>query len=227
MTRALFSLTLLGLSGCQLSAQGYGDQLFHDSQFSGSKFNTWSCATCHATTDSDARQLSGHPLAGVTERPSYWGGNSPRLIDAASFCYVYFMRGPKAFEAGEPRSKALYEYLASLSGPADARPYTVVANLADVPRGDGARGEQVYASACRDCHGELHTGQGANSALASVLPEVKDEYAQIFPGVEPSLVFIEKVRHGQFFGVGGNMPPFGLERLSDEDLGALLKYLGL
>jgi thiosulfate dehydrogenase len=218
---------LLVASACTQSAQQYGEQLFTDPQFSGSKFDTWSCSTCHATKDDDTRLLSGHPLAGSAQRPSYWGGNTPRFIDAASFCYVYFMRGPKALEPTEPRSRALYEYLASLKGPADAKPYTVVANLADVPRTDASRGEQVYASACKDCHGELHTGKGQNTPMASILPDISNEYGMLFPGVAPSLVFIEKVRHGQFFGVGGNMPPFGLERLSDADLGALLKYLGL
>lgn len=217
----------LALSACSLSARQYGEQLFTDPQFAGSKFNTWSCATCHATTASDARQLAGHPLAGAAQRPWYWGGNTPRFIDAASFCYVYFMRGAKPLDASEPRAKALYEYLASLDGPADALAYTVVANIAEVPRGDASRGADVYASACRDCHGELHTGKARNSELASILPEVKEEYGSLFPGVAPSLVVIEKVRHGQFFGVGGNMPPFGAERLSDEDLGALLKYLDL
>lgn len=216
------------LSGCSLSAERYGEQLFNDALFSGSRFNAWSCATCHATADSDQRLLAGHPLAGVTARPSYWGGKTLRLIDATSFCYVYFMRGARALEATEPRSRALYEYLASLKGPADPKPVTFVPNLpSDITRGDAKRGEAVYASACKDCHGAVHTGSGRNSTLASILPEVKDEYAQIFPGVPPSLVFIEKVRHGQFFAVGGNMPLFAVERLSDEDLGALLEYLEL
>ncbi|MBL8953646.1 MAG: cytochrome C oxidase Cbb3, partial [Myxococcaceae bacterium] len=151
------------LGACTQSAEQYGNQLFNDPQFSGSQFNKWSCATCHATSPSDTRLLSGHDLAGVTERPSYWGGKSARLIDAASFCYVYFMRGPKAFEPTEPRSRALYEYLASLKGPSDAKPTTFLPNVVDVPRGDRARGEQVYASACKDCHGEVNTGTGRNS----------------------------------------------------------------
>lgn len=219
---------LLVVSGCTFSAERYGEQLYNDPAFSGSRINTWSCATCHATRDGDTRLLPGHALAGATGRPSYWGGKSPRLIDAASFCYVYFMRAAKPLEATEPRSRALYEYLASLEGSTDAQPVTFVPNLPDdVPRGDKGRGAEVYASACRDCHGELHTGKGRNSELGSVLPDVKDEYASIFPGIAPSKVFIEKVRHGQFFAVGGNMPLFAVERLSDEDLGALLAYLEL
>ncbi len=226
--KVLIAVSALAFSACTLSAERYGEQLFTDAQFSGSRFNAWSCSTCHATTEADTSLKSGHTLAGATERPSYWGGKQQRLIDATSFCYVYFMRGAKPLEPSEPRSRALYEYLASLKGTAEAKPATFIPNLpSDVPRGDKARGADVYASACRDCHGELHTGKGRNSELASVLPDVKDEYATVFPGIAPSKVFIEKVRHGQFFAVGGNMPLFAVERLSDEDLGALLAYLEL
>ena len=59
------------------------------------------------------------------------------------------------------------------------------------------------------------------------MPEVFNDYDLLFPGVPKQLVVIEKVRHGQFFGVGGNMPLYSLEALSDEDLGALLAFLGL
>jgi thiosulfate dehydrogenase len=56
---------------------------------------------------------------------------------------------------------------------------------------------------------------------------VTADYPNQFPGVEPSLVVIEKVRHGRFFNIGGDMPLFSQEALSDEDLGALLAYLEL
>ena len=59
------------------------------------------------------------------------------------------------------------------------------------------------------------------------LPGVTADYPEDFPGVEPSLVVIEKVRHGRFFDIGGEMPLFSQEALSDEDLGALLAYLEL
>lgn len=230
MKRALVMLALAGVTACtQPSAKDYGEQLFTDPTFSGSQFNHWSCATCHATKAGDTRLLSGHSLADSAGRPSYWGGNEPRFIDAASFCYVYFMRGPKPFAPDEPRSRALYEYLKSISPSetSESKPFTIVLTAADVPRGDAAAGQKVYESACQDCHGELHTGAGRNSPLASILPEVQDDYSSLFPGIAPSVVFVEKIRHGQFFGVGGNMPLFGTEMLSDEQLGALLTFLGL
>ncbi len=226
--RRFFVLAVLLACACgPVPAASYGEQLFNDPQFAGSQFNVWSCATCHATRAGDTRILSGVSLVNSVNRASYFGGKQSRLIDAASFCYVYFMRGPGALLPDEPRSKALYEYLASLgTEPAPALPMTLVLNPVDVPRKEGARGEAVYRAACHSCHGEKSTGQGQNSVLASKLPNVAQEYPELFPGVAPGLVFIEKIRHGQFFKVGGNMPFFSQEALSDEDVGALLSYLG-
>jgi thiosulfate dehydrogenase len=56
---------------------------------------------------------------------------------------------------------------------------------------------------------------------------VADDYPAEFPGVDPSLVVIEKVRHGRFFGIGGEMPLFSSEALPDPALGDLLEYLEL
>ena len=220
---------MLCLTGCgAIPAASYGEQLFNDPRFAGSQFNVWSCATCHATRAGDPRILPGASLTNVVNRPSYFGGRQPRLIDAASFCYVYFMRGAGPLQPDEPRSKALYEYLDSLSttAAAPALPMTIVLTTEDVARGDTTRGEAVYRNACQGCHGAKSSGQGQNSKLASLLPNVAADYPQVFPGIAPGLVFIEKVRHGQFFEVGGNMPFFSRESISDADLGALLSYLG-
>jgi len=222
-------LLLLAAGGCgPVPAASYGEQLFNDPQFAGSQFNVWSCASCHATREGDARLLSGASLVNAVNRPSYFGGREPRLIDAASFCYVYFMRGPGPLQPDEPRSRALYAYLDTLSAAAEAPalPMTIVLTAADVPRQDASRGAEVYRAGCQSCHGEKTTGRGRNSTLATLLPNVVEQYPQLFPGVAPGLVFIEKIRHGQFFKVGGNMPFFSQEALSDEDLGALLSYLG-
>ena len=224
-----WALVVAALAGCTpIPAASYGEQLFNDAQLAGSQFNQTSCATCHSVRATDTRIVPGGSLIDVVTRPSYWGGNELRLIDAASFCYVYFMRGAGPFEPTEPRSRAFYEYLASLGQKADAPAVklTLTLNTVDVPRGDKTRGEEVYRSACLTCHGDLNTGRGRISELASILPNVASEYGALFPGAAPRLVFIEKVRHGQFFRVGGNMPFFSQETLSDADLGALLTYLG-
>ncbi len=228
-------LTLAALAaGCgdePESAVEYGERLFNDSRLSESGFNSFSCATCHAVTPTPpaGRLDSGYSLWDSAFRDSWWGGYETRLLDAVNFCYVSFMRGVRPLPEDSPQSRALYEYLVSLSPDrtTEPRPFTVVKNITDVPRGDTGRGAEVYRAACQSCHGETHTGAGRLTDTASVLPEVTAEYAQLFPNVPPSLVVIEKVRHGPFFGVGGTMPLYSLEALSDEDLGALLAFLGL
>lgn len=228
MRRALASAALLALGGCTIPAREFGALAFHDPAFSGSQFNTWSCHTCHATRADDPRILSGAPLVGVTERTGWYGGRANSLFEAVQFCYVAFMRGSK-LEPEEGRSRALYEYLTTLKAKEPQAPFTftVVGDVADVPRGEKELGGEVYKRACHDCHGALRSGAGANTTRATRLPDVFAEYPTLFPGVPPSLVVIEKVRHGQFFGVGGNMPLYSKEALSDEQLGALLSYLEL
>ncbi|NBD10297.1 c-type cytochrome [Corallococcus silvisoli] len=238
MKRLLASVAALGLgalAGCGDSeprpAADYGESLFQDARLSESTFNRFSCATCHVTTPAlpAGRIDAGYSLYNVAARPNWWGGYETHLLDAVNFCYVNFMRGVTKLEAEDPRSRALYEYLSRISpdAQAPALPFTVVKDIEDVPRGDAAHGEAVYRAACQDCHGATHTGAGRLTELASVLPEVTQDYDRLFPGIPHAQVVIEKVRHGQFFGVGGNMPPYSREALSDADLGALLAYLGL
>jgi thiosulfate dehydrogenase len=223
---------LLLLVGCEkqpVKAVEFGRTLFFEPRLSDSSFNSFSCATCHSTTpDSDASRLfSGYSLHNVASRPSWWGGYELDLLDAVNVCFVYFMRGDPALTADDPKSKSLYEFLRSISpdAVAPALPLTIVKNVLAVPDGDRARGEQVYRSACQQCHGDAQSGSGKLTELAPTLSDELASYPSRFPNVSPRLVVTEKVRHGQFFGIGGNMPPYSQEALSDEDLGALLTFL--
>ncbi|MBI5493556.1 MAG: cytochrome c [Deltaproteobacteria bacterium] len=210
-------------------AQERGRALFQSAELSDSAFNVFARATCHrADGERDtARILPGADLAGVTRRARTWGGAERDLLAAVNTCLVYFMRG-QPWRREDERARQLYEFLASREGgAAQTLPMTLPRDAADVPRGDPGRGATVYDAACRACHGAPHTGEGRATRLAPLLPGVADDYAVIFPGVPRALVFVEKVRHGQFYGVGGNMPFFSLEALSDDDLGALLAFLGV
>ena len=96
----------------------------------------------------------------------------------------------------------------------------------DGPPGDPARGEQVYAAACTSCHGALGTGAGKLEGTPA-LPAALNATAKKLPSFSPAVLVVEKVRHGQFWGLGGISPPFSREAISDEDLGALTAFLGL
>jgi thiosulfate dehydrogenase len=220
----------LALAACggdddPIAAAEVGRDLFRDPGFSTSQFNAFSCATCHALAGDDVRP--GYALANSAFRASWWGGYEATLKDAIDFCLVFFMRGDE-LEPEDDGGRALHEYLISISPerPSPALPMTVVAVIEDVPRRDAGRGEAVWNQACRPCHGDPHTGRGRISELVVDVPEASEELAAQL-GVDVSLIVIEKVRHGQFFGVGGNMPFFSREAMTDEDLGALLAYLGL
>jgi thiosulfate dehydrogenase len=171
-------------------------------------------------------------MAGVVNRPSFWGGTEIELLRAVNHCLYYFMLGNEPWTADNPEARAMYAYLESLDGGstgAQASPFTVVTEVAEPPPGDGERGAAVYDRACLSCHGTIHTGAGRLVERAPVLPE---EWLAAHPDgeytpLERRLVFVEKVRHGGFLGYGGQMPPFSQETLTDQDLGDMLSYLGV
>ncbi len=228
-------LAALVLSGCRpasMAAAHHGERLFHDARLSSCSFNSYSCDTCHTTSpEPEAGRLPvGGTLHGVAFRDGFFGGAETDLLEAVNVCFTRFMRSPDPLSRDGVQSRALYEYLVRLSPsrePAPARPFTVVRQVADMPRGDRARGEEVWRATCQVCHGDAQTGQGRIGEDAVVVSETVQTYPTTFPGVAPALVVVEKVRHGRFFGIGGTMPPYSREALSDEDLGALLTFLGL
>lgn len=206
-----------------------GEALFSDSDLSDSQFNDLSCATCHSATEPDDRALPGLPLANSAGRSSWWNGYASQYLDAVNHCVVFFMRG-QALIPGDPKGDALYEYLLSISPEADspAIQFTVVKNVQVIPGGDATAGEQVYDRTCRHCHGAKGSGNGRlSSAVTRLDDDLSAYYDERFPGIDHDLVVTEKIRHGQFFGVGGNMPFYSTESLSDEDLADLITYLDL
>lgn len=232
MKLAVAVLALLAAAcGEELTGAERGAELFASPNLSPSPLNVLSCADCHSTEpgQSPTDGLPGYRLHGAIGRDSYWGGEYVTTREAVDACLRFFMRG-EAIADDDADFHALYEYLLELSpadAPTEAYPFTVVENVADVPRGDASRGEQVYRVACQGCHGEAFTADGSILRETVNLPGVTSTYPTDFPGVDPSLVVIEKVRHGRFFDIGGDMPLFTLEAMSDDDLGALLSYLEL
>lgn len=208
-----------------------GQDLFTSRELSPSGSNLFSCATCH---DLNAGQTMvrrpGAPLAGVTSRPSFWGGDENDLLRAIDDCRTEFMLANTPLDAADANADALYAYLLSLEpGDPSAQAFTVVRDVADVPRGDARRGYVVYAQACEQCHGSMHDGDGRLGDIVPVLPE-DTLAAHPAPAWSPRtqrLVFIEKTRHGVFLNYGGEMPPFSLEVLPDADLSAALEALGV
>lgn len=237
----LWLVSAAGLGACgPQSAVERGAEVFASPALSASPSNPFSCATCHATgrdapaaTDLDARRHPGFPLGDVTLRSQYWCGDQKWLLDAVNLCLVEFMRG-EALPPENEDGRALFAYLQSLAGAdADAgagslppRTCTIVRSIDDtylgsLPKGDPGRGAPLYQAACGFCHGDKDTGAGRLSDRIVAIP--KETVA--LHGAEAPAVLIEKVRHGKFFGIAGNMPPYPLESLSDAELADITAYL--
>lgn len=220
-----------GLAACGPSTSP-DDHWFRAPELSASRFNHFSCATCHASEPGSspaARHLPGGTLHDVAARPRWWGGQITTLRDAVNVCMVFFMRG-QPLSPDDERGLALSAYLQSISPSREAPPVplTVPGAVTRAPGGgDAGRGASSYATACEPCHGARSTGVGKLDPSAITLPEGTASYARDYPFATARLVVTDKVRHSPFFEVGGVMPFYSMEVLPDADLADILAYLGL
>jgi thiosulfate dehydrogenase len=203
-----------------------GRDVFNDPLFSSASTNEVSCAHCHDTDENPGRVRPGYTMFNVAARPTFWGGPITNLLDAVSFCLRELMAERTPLDPEDERGRALFVYLQSLSPAqtATARALTVVRDIVDVPSGDATRGEVIYKETCSVCHGDPHVGND-RLGRASILP---DDTIATF-GTDKlrgaRMVTIEKVRHGKFYGIGGAMPLYSLEAMSNVQLGDVLAYL--
>jgi thiosulfate dehydrogenase len=233
-------LLLVGLSlACALSACGdelvpaaeLGQRLFSDPRVSTSQRNRYSCATCHSVQVGaplvlPGRYDSGYNLADVFARAAWWGGYAGRVLDAVNVCVTEFMGGRK-LEPEDAEARQLGAYLAAASGstPQPAAPHTIVRAVTplDGLAGDPAAGASIYTAGCYRCHGVPRSGAGRLDETFAILP---DDTIKAF-GDRARHAVVEKVRHGRFFNIGGVMPMYTLEALTDAQVADLLAYLGL
>ena len=144
----LWALVAVTAPSCS-SSSGRGDlekgaKLFGSRDLSTSNANFYACATCHDAAASEVTMPAIKPggvLAGVTRRPSFWGGMESDLLDAVDDCRKEFMSDPNALRRDDAAAVALYAFLVSLEpGEPTAVPFTVPANIENVARGNADRG---------------------------------------------------------------------------------------
>lgn len=213
-----------------ISSAEHGRDLFHSKALSSSSLNNYTCSNCHLLEPGPEGGLvyPGAPLAGATLRRSLWGGQENDLLRSINACRSYFMLAPEPLRADEPDAEALYAFLKSLEpGNPEPVPFTVLRMIEPIPRGDASRGAVGFTRTCGYCHGSMHEGLGRLSDRVPVLPEdTIAEHIDYTPR-DLRLVFIEKVRHGRFYGYGGDMPPFSMEAVSNAELADILEALGI
>jgi thiosulfate dehydrogenase len=212
------------------TAEDHGRALFADHAASPSASNPFACANCHPSAGASGKIYAGGILAGVTTRTSFWGGRENDLLRSINDCRASFMDAPAPWTADDDDALAMYAYLESLSGPSDPVAFTLVeAPVADILPGDANAGAITFAAACKQCHGELHTGNGRVASFVPALPdEVIAQHASLnLTPVALRDVFVQKVRRGGADTPGQSMPPFSKEALSDEDIAGLVALFGL
>lgn len=221
----------LGCGDQEVPAAELGERLFSDSGVSTSRRNRYSCATCH-TVEPQAplvvpgRYDSGYNLANTFSRPSWWGGYAGKVLDAVNVCVTEFMGGRRlAPEDAEARQLGAYLAGASSPEPQPAAPLTIVRAVTplDGLTGNPAVGAVVYSAGCQRCHGSPRSGAGRLDETFSIVP---DDTVKVF-GDQARHAVVEKLRHGRFFNVGGVMPLYTAEALSDAQVANLLAFLGL
>ena len=224
---SLRSALLFGvlLCGCtERTALERGRSLFSSPSLSPTRINVQACIHCHDVDPEQARRKAGGSLAGVSNRPSYWNGELATLSQAVEACSRLFMLHPALHPVDEQPDAYLdlLVYLDSLEGSNAQVQRTFVSDVTGLD-GDGSvdNGEALYRDTCRRCHGDRDSGGGRLSADVPILPF---ETVVGFD-LEFSAVMEEKVRRGGFYGVGGVMPPFSLEVLSDDELRDVLTYV--
>ncbi|HYP88732.1 MAG TPA: c-type cytochrome [Polyangiaceae bacterium] len=220
-----------GCSASEKTAVARGQELFESKALSPSRLNDYTCVSCHdLRASAPPSKKPGAPLAGATLRSRFWGGQEADLLHAINACRGYFMSASQPLTADDTDARALYAYLESLEPGDDAeQPFTIVTDIAALPRGDVINGLALYAQACSTCHGSMHDGRGRLSERVPILPEDtinEPTHADFTPRVM-RLVFTEKIRHGLFLGYSGVMPPFSAETLSDGEVSDVLEALGV
>lgn len=226
---ALLTLTLGACGDREVPAAELGRDRFNDRKVSTSRFNNFTCATCHVVDPAapvvvPGRLDPGYNLAGAATRGSWWGGGSTSLLDAINVCIKEFMGGgPLARDSDAARQLDAYlEAGAPATGmPA---PFTFVRTATDLTElaGDATRGQEAYQKACARCHGEARSGNG-RKAPATVLPQSTQG---TFGGAARE-VTVEKIRHGRFINIGGVMPFYTAEAMSDQVIADMLAHMGL
>ncbi|HEX2030729.1 MAG TPA: c-type cytochrome [Actinomycetota bacterium] len=164
------------------------------------------CAWCHG--DRGEGSFYGPALRGVGAASVDFmlaTGRMP-IADPVEYPEAQIARAPPAY--GPELIGELVEYVDSFGPPGPEIP------TVDVGSASLSRGEDLYQDNCAACHSTTGTGGALTSGL--VAPELE--------GLTATQI-AEAIRIGGSGLRTGNMPQFGPEALSDEELAAVVRYV--
>jgi polyisoprenoid-binding protein YceI/mono/diheme cytochrome c family protein len=198
--------------------EGRGERAFVTSKIGGDK-NALSCKSCHSLSDERKGQFEqpgnivkpASTMWNAAGRATLWQGLAPTPGRAADICARLFMRRPDGLDAKVQGD--IDAYIKKLS--TDAQPpldYDVIhlsrraPLMADVDKGDRARGKKLTDTYCKSCHQK-----------GAVRPDLE-------PGLYEAEMIVARVRRAPGSD-NQQMPLFTVTKLPDSELRDIVSYL--
>lgn len=163
------------------------------------------CATCHGADG------GGGTIPGTTDQAPPLAGNPDVTVPSLDLTLRVGRMPPPENDPYDNRARnvlydddqrqALVAYLADQ--------FDLEGEIPDPPPGEASRGREIYAANCAQCHGS--TGAGGVAGAGAWTPPVMNRDAT---------AIAEAIRVGPF-----EMPRFGQEQISDEELGDVVAFL--
>lgn len=200
-----------------------GETVFTSAMTNGNQF---SCANCHSISEDtaglstvDALHRPASPLFNAVNRASYHNGNTANLFDAVNICLEDWMDATPLTESSESwlDLNAYLDQQSDTQTPANIVT-TQIAPITDFSQGVVDTGKDIFNQTCATCHGPDAVGTTLAASLSNRTLS-KDRVAEKVRTTGPTT--------SQVFAnlMGGNMPFWSEERLSDDDLSHIATYV--
>ena len=228
----LYSLSFTLTDGCgfdvcfvadtsSIQANGrYGSAIFTKPLSSAS---TYSCASCHAISEtdgfaSDGFRRPGHPLKNASKRAGFKNGQFDSFIDAVNTCVTEWMN-TTALKESDSEWINLRNWLEDQNTEDEVEPVEIqIVEPANALAGDAEIGRDLFNARCIVCHG--FDGEGTQLAPKITGFNLAPEY------VANRTRTSGLANSTTYSGLSGGIMPFwGANRLSDGELAHIVSFV--
>lgn len=198
-----------------------GSAIFTTALSSGS---TFSCASCHAMSETDGFgpdgfRRPGHSLLNANQRVSFKNGQYNNFIEAVNTCVTEWMNATSLTEQDMDWINLLNWFEdQNTEDSAQLVTIDIVEPPTDLSGGDATHGRELFNTRCIVCHGF----DGDGSPLAPKITERSLSLDYIANRTRTSGLTNSTTYQGL---TGGIMPFWGLDRLSDSELIDIAQYV--